>query len=771
MIRKSQRTVESARIGVTLIEMTALLLTLSLICHVAAASAPPIDRVSYAGESVIRVKLKSVRDVRLIEALSTDMWSHGIYGGQAEYQVSREQRIAIDTTSLEYCVMIDDLDAAIVAEGQRLETPPADGGVADLAWFAQAKDLAAINTRLDVLAAIRPDLAQVVVVGTSLEGRPIRGLRISALPVGTPAPAILFDATQHAREWAAAMTGMFCADQLIELADLDPRIHTLLSQIEFFVIPVVNPDGYNHSWTTARLWRKNRRDNGNGTFGVDLNRNWDFQWGGAGASTDPASETYRGPSAFSEPESAAMRDFYAAHPNIVANIDFHAYSQLILAPWGYTTAPNADAALFQSIGDAMKGAIASETGANYTVGPIGTTLYLASGGSVDWSYGARGALSWTLEVRDTGAYGFLIPDAEILPCVRENFAAALTMAELAGRPVVISLPTAFPSSIASGVATTLSVRLREAVPGSIATRTLMRRVNGQSWQSTPLTLVSAELFSAVIPAAACGAVIDCYIDVALVGGSSVRYPATAPAALLTAAVVSEQVLVDEPFEVAAAGWSYGIAGDTATSGVWTRGDPIATIAQSEDDHSLAPGVQCAFTGQGTVGGAAGGADVDGGITSLRSPALASMQAGSRLQYWYWYSNNLGGAPNLDEFVVQLSANGTTWTTAATVQSSATAWRLAEIALDGLIPVGSSIFVKFVAQDLNSGSLVEAAIDDVRIVTTACATVAGDANGDGMVNGQDLSILLSQWGSAGSADFDGDGSVAGPDLAVLLSNWS
>ncbi|MSR68855.1 MAG: hypothetical protein EXS17_00690 [Phycisphaerales bacterium] len=750
--------------------MLPLLSIIAVSCAFNANDGAPPERHSYAGESVVRVKLKSIRDVRLIDALSIDMWSHGIYGGVAEYQVTPEQRRAIDASHLEYCVMIDDLDAAIAAERKRIEDAP-EGGVADFAWFAQPKDLAAINARLDALAALRPDIASIVTVGTSLEGRPIRGLRISALAVGTPAPAILFDATQHAREWAAAMTGMFCADQLIEGADNDPRIHTLLSQIEFFVIPCVNPDGYSHSWTTARLWRKNRRNNGDGTFGVDLNRNWGYQWGGAGASSDPASETYRGLAAFSEPESAAMRDFYNAHPNIVANIDFHSYSQLVLAPWGYTTAPNAEAALFQSIGEAMKGAIASETGANYIAGPIGTTLYLASGGSVDWSYGARGALSWTIEVRDTGTYGFIIPDGEILPCVRESFAAALTMAEIAGRPAVISLDAAFPATLMSGVATTLAVRVHEAVAGSVTDRSLMRRVNGQAWQSTALTLDSGDLYLAVIPPLPCGATVDCYIEVALVGGSSVRYPTTAPSAVLTAAVVAEQVLAEYPFEVANTQWSYGIAGDSATSGVWVRGDPIATSAQCEDDHTAAAGVQCAFTGQGTVGGSAGAADVDGGVTTLLSPVLCTMTAGARLQYWYWYSNNLGGAPNLDEFVVQVSANGTSWTTAATVQSSATAWRAADIALDALIPVGAPVRVKFVAQDLNAGSLVEAAIDDVRILTTACTAIAGDVNGDGIVNGQDLSTLLSQWGSSGSADFDGDGSVSGPDLAVLLSNWS
>ena len=140
------------------------------------------------------------------------------------------------------------------------------------------------------------------------------------------------------------MTGMFLADRLVESADTDPRVHALLSRAEIFVIPVVNPDGYFFTWSDSanRLWRKNRRNNGDGTFGVDNNRNWGYEWGGAGASTQTSSETYRGTGPFSEPETAAMRDFFNARPNIVSNIDFHSYSQLVLSPWAYTVAPSVD---------------------------------------------------------------------------------------------------------------------------------------------------------------------------------------------------------------------------------------------------------------------------------------------------------------------------------------------------------------------------------------------------------------------------------------------
>ena len=97
------------------------------------------------------------------------------------------------------------------------------------------------------------------------------------------------------------MVPMYIADRLVSDYDTDPVIQDLVDRVEFIIVPIVNPDGYVHTWGPDRLWRKNRRDNGHGTFGVDPNRNWDFGWGGAGSSGITNSETYRGTAPFSEP--------------------------------------------------------------------------------------------------------------------------------------------------------------------------------------------------------------------------------------------------------------------------------------------------------------------------------------------------------------------------------------------------------------------------------------------------------------------------------------
>src|SRR4029450_12339336 len=110
---------------------------------------------------------------------------------------------------------------------------------------------------------------------------------------------------QHAREWIAVMTPMYVADALVREYGRDARITAALDRVDFYIVPVTNPDGFEFTYTPPpvgdRMWRKNRRNNGNGSFGVDLNRNWSVDWGGPNStSTSPSSETYIGTGPFSE---------------------------------------------------------------------------------------------------------------------------------------------------------------------------------------------------------------------------------------------------------------------------------------------------------------------------------------------------------------------------------------------------------------------------------------------------------------------------------------
>jgi murein tripeptide amidase MpaA len=304
---------------------------------------------------------------------------------------------------------------------------------AQAAWYDNYQNLSSIYSKLDEFQTTYPDLVSSFSIGQSYEGREIRGIRISGTGGSkTTRPAVLLNGTQHAREWISPMTNMYAAEQLLSQYAVDSHVQGMLDEVDFYVIPVVNPDGYEFSWASPanRYWRKNRRDNTNGTFGVDLNRNWGTGWGGAGSSSNTLSETYRGIAPFSEPETQALRDFYFSHPNLVSNVDFHSFSQLILAPYGYSfTEEPADGELMLAVAGEMADSIFDVHGKTYVPQPA-TDLYQASGISIDWTYQSENVYSFTIELRPEAPLilsKFNLPADQILPTAEEAFAAVLDL--------------------------------------------------------------------------------------------------------------------------------------------------------------------------------------------------------------------------------------------------------------------------------------------------------------------------------------------------------
>ena len=170
------------------------------------------------------------------------------------------------------------------------------------------------------------------------------------------------------------------------------------------------------------------------------------------------------------------------------------------------------------------------------------------------------------------------------------------------------------------------------------------------------------------------------------------------------------------------GWSLAAADDNATTGRWLRVDPIGTSTsgqqvQPENDHTQAPGTICFVTGQGAVGGGVGDADVDGGKTTLTSPVFdLTHVVQPRVIYWRWYSNSLGGNPNEDTWLVQVSNNGgTSWVDLERTTASANSWQQKSFLVASYVSLTNQIVFRFVASDAGvGGSLVEAAVDDFEI---------------------------------------------------------
>jgi hypothetical protein len=199
-----------------------------------------------------------------------------------------------------------------------------------------------------------------------------------------------------------------------------------------WIVPLVNPDGLEYSIHVYRYWRKNRRDNGDGSFGVDLNRNYDYEWGcdNSGSSPTPESAVYRGPAAFSERETAAVRDFFLRN-DFQALVSYHSFSQVIYYPWGYTRRPVENAERMKALAAGMSERIQEVAGTVYRQGQSSLLSYLTNGDTTDWAFGLFGIPAFTIELEppDEQQGGFFNAESEILPIFNDNLPAALYLVE------------------------------------------------------------------------------------------------------------------------------------------------------------------------------------------------------------------------------------------------------------------------------------------------------------------------------------------------------
>ncbi|CAG0884047.1 unnamed protein product [Darwinula stevensoni] len=276
------------------------------------------------------------------------------------------------------------------------------------------------------------NVSEIVNLGYSIYRKEILGLAI-ATDSQASKMAIFIDGGIHGREFIAPATTIFLAEQLLSRQS-DPTVKALLDNFNWYFVPLVNPDGYDHCHDNFRLWRKNLSKR-SGLLsilckGVDLNRNFNFSWGGRGSSKTPCDETYAGPSPFSEPESRAIGHFLLSKkPNVLAYITVHSYGQYFIFPWGHNGSKPANHDDLQRLGEIYVSAVQNQSGYIYRTGNAATTLYPASGTSEDWAKAEAGAkYAYTLELRDTGKYGFLLPASEIMPVGQENWAGLMAFA-------------------------------------------------------------------------------------------------------------------------------------------------------------------------------------------------------------------------------------------------------------------------------------------------------------------------------------------------------
>ncbi|GKU07340.1 carboxypeptidase a2 [Fusarium langsethiae] len=245
-------------------------------------------------------------------------------------------------------------------------------------------------------------------------------------------PAIIWHGNVHAREWVSSMTVEYLAWKLVQgYHDKNKLSRSIIDSHDFYILPIVNPDGFVYTIKSDRLWRKNRHKGAHKTcVGTDINRNWPYKWDvPGGSSTDPCNETYRGRKPGDTPEIKALTNHtmaIARKTGIRSYIDWHSYSQIILLPYGYTCDRNATNTNYQmELAGEVASAIEDYEGTYFNYGPTCQTIYQTSGGSSDWVFDvARAELAWGIELRPgrLRGDGFVLPPKYIIKSGEEIWA-------------------------------------------------------------------------------------------------------------------------------------------------------------------------------------------------------------------------------------------------------------------------------------------------------------------------------------------------------------
>ena len=641
----------------------------------------------------------------------------------ADLVVTSADRARLGNLGLRYRILVEDLEEQAA---ENLGPPPAassqappnfgTGGQGGYYTYAEILGL------LDHYAQNYPAIVGVrQVIGTSVEGRPLYALKISDNPAQSEAePKILLDALHHAREPMAVQTLLFLLHHLATGYGVDPSITQLIDSREIWMVPVVNPDGYVFNETNSPagggMWRKNRRSFG-ACSGVDLNRNYPtfFAFDDFGSGADPCMETFRGAGPLSEPESAAF-DQLAAREGFEVVVSLHAHGELLLHPLGYQAQAPANVALYREHGADLS----ARNG--YLPGAISDLLITVNGNAVDHHDLAYGSEAWAFEVGTS----FWPPLSEMLPVAEQNLEPLLLLIRYAG---ALLTPT--------GHAVSDDVGNRNGCADPGEELDLLVVLKNQGNRSTPggvtasLTSLDPQL-TVLRPQISIGPIAAQQEDSLPVGGLRLRVAASArpgeriPLTLTVAwgGFSVEHTLVLEVGTLrriavdhleSDLGWTAGVAGDDAMTGIWTRGDPVQidhyqNEAQPEDDTTAFPGTHCFITGNN--GSAAGQDDVDDGVTTLITPRFSLADTRDpvlRYNRFYWCSK--GDNP----LIIDVSNdNGLSWVNLETVNGRPNVWLPKQWRLGDFVAPTDAMRIRILARDPLNNSVTEALIDDLEL---------------------------------------------------------
>ncbi|HKZ70948.1 MAG TPA: M14 family zinc carboxypeptidase [Anaerolineales bacterium] len=513
---------------------------------------------------------------------------------------------------------------------------------------------------IDAVAAAKPNIVSKFSIGTSYENRQLWAVKISD-NVGTDEaePEVLFVGLHHAREHLTVEMTLYIMHLLADNYGIDSTITNYVDTREVYIVFNLNPDGgeYDIINDTYHMWRKNRQPNsGSSYIGTDPNRNYGYRWGCCGGSSgSPSSDTYRGASAFSAPEVARMRDFInsrvvGGEQQITSSITFHTYSELILWPYGYTFT-DVPSDMTVDDHDVFVTMGQAMAATNGYTPEQSSDLYITDGTYDDWAYGVHKIFAYTFEMYPTGSNpGFYPPDEVIVAQTTRNRDAVLYMLNNADCPYKV-----------------INKQAQYCSTGPTPTPT-PTNTPGPTATPTPT-------------------------------------PTTGPGPV---------TIFFDNFETAT-GWTTNPnSTDTATTGLWERGDPAATSSSGTKQlGTTVSGVNDLVTGR-LAGTSAGTYDIDGGVTTIRSPSITLTGGTSYSLSFSWYLAHGSNASSADFFRVRVV--GSTTTTVFERLGAASnrngAWATQTVSLNAF--AGQTVYILIEAADAGTASLVEAGVDDVRV---------------------------------------------------------
>jgi hypothetical protein len=717
------------------------------------------------GEERFHLKVWADEDERdRLAAGGYDIAGYDLLNGWVEVVARSDEMARLENDGFSFEIM------EIVPEPAPLRDPGIDAPLPDTNYTSPAE----MEAYLAQVASDHPGITRLEALGTSHEGRTIWGIMISDnAGQDEDELSILFSGAHHAREVMSPEVVMDIIDHLTDGYGSDPDITARVDAYQIWCVPIVNPDGNARVHDVDYNWRKNTRDNDdNGVInyldGVDLNRNYEWGWGGQcrGSSSLISDSTYRGPGEASEPEVRAMVDL-GRRIRPVFDVEYHSYGEDVFYAMScdprfspkLSTIADPDQSIGRVIAEAYAAAIVqADGGPGYFSAPYGSRV---DGTGRDHQYHENGAIAFVTELNSAAEGGFRPAyDVWRQPTVEGQRPGWLYLIDRISGPAV-------------GGTVLDAVRL-EPVEADVSLDELTLP-DGKRLTSRP---DSGRFHIIVVPGTYTLRVGAPGFEDAVAVVEVTDQAGWVPHQVLLQPLDATPVIRDDLEDPASAtNWTVGAAGDAATSGIWEWGEPEGThqgdvpsgdlrFGNARFDRSPGSGRSAFVTGN-PIGAGFDQDDVDDGATTLTSPSydLAGYY-GVRIRWQRWFSKD--PLDPADSLVAEVSIDGgTTWDALEileqpTVRSDGTViWEATSVLLDETVEPGPDVRLRFRATDLFPDSVVEAAVDEIAIDGFVLAT-QGRVTGLRVEGGADTVVTWSPVPGGDGAVYD----VVRGDLASL-----